>query len=43
MRRWATDFRRRGAARIEYLPTRAGVPDGWYVPKRHGVVAVSWR
>ncbi|MEV0326920.1 methyltransferase, FxLD system [Micromonospora echinospora] len=43
LRRWAADFRRRGAARIEYLPTSAGVPDGWYVPKRHGVVAVSWR
>ncbi|MFC8845767.1 MULTISPECIES: methyltransferase, FxLD system [unclassified Micromonospora] len=43
LRRWAADFRRRGAARIEYLPTNAGVPDGWYVPKRHGVVAVSWR
>ncbi|OZV73087.1 methyltransferase, FxLD system [Micromonospora echinospora] len=43
LRRWAADFRRRGAARIEYLPTSAGVPDGWYVPKRHGAVAVSWR
>lgn len=45
LRRWAAGYRRRGAARIEYVPTTAGgrVPAGWYVPKRHGVVAVSWR
>ncbi|MGC4856427.1 methyltransferase, FxLD system [Micromonospora sp. DT4] len=44
LRRWAADYRRRGAARIEYLPRHAGqvAPAGWYAPKRHGVVAVSW-
>ncbi|MFI7077566.1 methyltransferase, FxLD system [Micromonospora sp. NPDC049903] len=45
LRRWATQYRHRGAARIEYIPTTAGdaPPVGWYTPKRHGVVAVTWR
>jgi protein-L-isoaspartate(D-aspartate) O-methyltransferase len=44
LRRWATKYRRRGAARIEYIPAASSgaAPTGWYAPKRHGVVAVSW-
>ncbi len=44
LRRWAAKYRRRGAALIEYIPTNPGgaAPTGWYAPKRHGVVAVSW-
>ncbi|BCJ58195.1 methyltransferase, FxLD system [Micromonospora endophytica] len=44
LRRWAAQYRRRGAARIEYIPTGGdgAAPVGWYAPKRHGVVAVSW-
>jgi protein-L-isoaspartate(D-aspartate) O-methyltransferase len=44
LRRWARDHRRRGAARIEYLPKPAGTAHltGWHTTKRHGTVAVSW-
>ncbi|WJK33094.1 methyltransferase, FxLD system [Solwaraspora sp. WMMA2065] len=44
LRRWAAGYRRRGAARIEYIPGDGdgGTPRGWCAPKRHGVVAVSW-
>lgn len=44
LRRWARDYRSRGAARIEYLPLRPGVSQlaGWHVAKRHGTVAVTW-
>lgn len=44
LRRWAKDYRRRGAAHISYLPNRAGggEPAGWHATKRHGVVAVTW-
>ncbi|WP_371782540.1 methyltransferase, FxLD system [Streptosporangium subroseum] len=44
LRRWASDHRRRGAARIQYIPeaTGAAEPSQGLVAKRHGVVAVSW-
>ena len=44
LRRWASDYRRRGAARIRYLPKAneaAGVAPG-FIPKRHGAVTVTW-
>ncbi|QNP74961.1 methyltransferase, FxLD system [Streptomyces roseirectus] len=43
LRRWAQNHRRRGAAEIRYLPGPAPSPlleDA--VPKRHGVVTVTW-
>lgn len=44
LRTWARDHRRRGAARIRYLPNAAGRPEAspGLVRKRHGTVAVSW-
>ncbi|SRR5216683_354227 len=44
LRRWANDYRRRGAARIRYFPKAAGTaePSQGLVAKRHGAVAVSW-
>lgn len=41
LRRWARDYRRRGAALFRYLPTPASAPLGT-VPKRHGIVTVTW-
>jgi protein-L-isoaspartate(D-aspartate) O-methyltransferase len=44
LRRWARDHRRRGAARIEYLPNPIETAHltGWHTAKRHGAVAVCW-
>jgi protein-L-isoaspartate(D-aspartate) O-methyltransferase len=44
LRRWARDHRRRGAARIQYIPKTAGTAEPFpgLVAKRHGAVAVSW-
>lgn len=46
LRRWANAYRRRGAARIQYIPqTRAATGSTatpGRVPKRHGVVEVTW-
>ncbi len=44
LRRWARDHRRRGAARIRYVPRAAGAaePSPGLVAKRHGTVAISW-
>jgi protein-L-isoaspartate(D-aspartate) O-methyltransferase len=44
LRRWARDYRRRRAARIDYLPKATGTAHlaGWHTTKRHGIVAVSW-
>ena len=43
LRRWARDYRRRGAARFEYLPpTELTPPPQGTVTKRHGLLAVSW-
>jgi protein-L-isoaspartate(D-aspartate) O-methyltransferase len=44
LRRWAGSHRRRGAARIRYLPNPAApvAPDECLLPKRHGAVAVRW-
>jgi protein-L-isoaspartate(D-aspartate) O-methyltransferase len=44
LRRWARDYRYRGAASIRYVPSHAGVPprsEGLIV-KRHGSVVVEW-
>jgi protein-L-isoaspartate(D-aspartate) O-methyltransferase len=43
LRRWARDYRRRGAATFRYLPTPppSPLPQGT-VPKRHGTVTVTW-
>jgi protein-L-isoaspartate(D-aspartate) O-methyltransferase len=44
LRRWANNHRRRGAARIRYVPKAAGsagTPQGLVV-KRHGTIAISW-
>jgi protein-L-isoaspartate(D-aspartate) O-methyltransferase len=44
LQRWARDYRRRGAALFQYLPTAAAptpLPQGT-VTKRHGILAVSW-
>ncbi|RBQ17220.1 methyltransferase, FxLD system [Spongiactinospora rosea] len=44
--RWAGRFRRRGAARIRYLPAQTPIPQeanpGGVVRKRHGSVVVAW-
>jgi protein-L-isoaspartate(D-aspartate) O-methyltransferase len=43
LRRWARDHRRRGAATFRYLPGSAPSPlpqDA--VPRRHGIVTVTW-
>jgi protein-L-isoaspartate(D-aspartate) O-methyltransferase len=43
LRRWASDYRRRGAATFRYLPTSAPTPlPQGTVPKRHGTVTVTW-
>jgi protein-L-isoaspartate(D-aspartate) O-methyltransferase len=44
LRQWASDFRRRGAARIEDRSDPEGMdpPLGWHEAKRHGWVSVSW-
>ncbi|MFI7707495.1 methyltransferase, FxLD system [Nonomuraea sp. NPDC049480] len=48
LRRWAEQYRRRGAACIRYLPAQAATPpehepqQGGLLRKRHGSVAVSW-
>lgn len=44
LRRWARDYRRRGAARIEYHPHTAGTGEltVWHTVKRHGTVSVTW-
>ncbi|MER6174197.1 methyltransferase, FxLD system [Streptosporangium sp. NPDC001681] len=44
LRRWADHHRRRGAARITYLPATAGAlaPARGVVLKRHGAVTISW-
>ncbi|MFH8463904.1 methyltransferase, FxLD system [Streptomyces sp. NPDC017991] len=43
LRRWARNHRRRGTATIRYLPGPAASPlPQVTVPKRHGVVAVTW-
>ncbi|MEU4656829.1 methyltransferase, FxLD system [Streptomyces sp. NPDC023723] len=44
LRRWATDHRRRGAARIRYVPMPEGsaVPSAQIVAKRLGALEVSW-
>ena len=43
LRRWASRYRRRGAARIEFIPASGAVPTtGWQATKRHGTVAVFW-
>ncbi|WP_206664107.1 methyltransferase, FxLD system [Thermomonospora catenispora] len=48
LRRWAHRHRRHGAARIRYLPggvdapAEAEEPSGGLIPKRHGVVEVTW-
>ncbi|WP_103502962.1 MULTISPECIES: methyltransferase, FxLD system [unclassified Streptomyces] len=44
LRRWADDHRRRGAARIRYVPALAGTaqPSPGVVVKRHGAVQISW-
>ncbi|MDM4723298.1 methyltransferase, FxLD system [Micromonospora sp. WMMA1363] len=44
LRRWARDYRRRDAARIEYLPAGADTKHltGWSTTKRHGTVTVTW-
>lgn len=44
LRRWASDHRRRGAARIQYVPktARTSLPSHGLISKRHGTVVVSW-
>ncbi|WP_030891298.1 methyltransferase, FxLD system [Streptomyces sp. NRRL F-5053] len=44
LRRWASDHRRRGAARIRYMPMPEGAaePSPGVVAKRLGAVEVSW-
>ncbi|WP_328708870.1 methyltransferase, FxLD system [Microbispora hainanensis] len=44
LRRWASDYRRRGAARIQYIPktARTSLPSRGLISKRHGAVIVSW-
>jgi protein-L-isoaspartate(D-aspartate) O-methyltransferase len=44
LRQWAGRYRRRGAARIRYIPTAAGTadPGPGRVAKRHGSIVVSW-
>ena len=43
LRRWARDYRRRGAAHFEYVPLTALTPPlQGTVTKRHGLLAVSW-
>ncbi|WP_435611351.1 methyltransferase, FxLD system [Streptomyces sp. C10-9-1] len=44
LRRWAADHRRRGAARIRYVPMPEGAaePSAKVVAKRLGAVEVSW-
>lgn len=44
LRRWASSHRRRGAARIRYIPRTAEetAPSNGLVPKRHGAVSLSW-
>jgi protein-L-isoaspartate(D-aspartate) O-methyltransferase len=44
LRQWAREHRRRGAARIDYLPNPAETARlaGWHTAKRHGTVVVSW-
>ncbi|MGR3931724.1 methyltransferase, FxLD system [Streptomyces sp. BRA346] len=44
LRRWASDHRRRGAARIRYVPMPAGAaePSAEVVAKRLGAVEISW-
>ncbi|MBX6385179.1 MAG: methyltransferase, FxLD system [Microbispora sp.] len=44
LRRWASDHRRRGAARIQYVPktARTSLPSRGLIRKRHGTVIVSW-
>jgi protein-L-isoaspartate(D-aspartate) O-methyltransferase len=44
LRHWASDYRRRGAARIEYHPKTTVVDEqaGWHTKKRNGTVTVTW-
>ncbi|GGO27168.1 hypothetical protein GCM10010116_54500 [Microbispora rosea subsp. aerata] len=44
LRRWASDHRRRGAARIQYIPktARTSLPSRGLISKRHGTVVVTW-
>ncbi|MFI9630106.1 methyltransferase, FxLD system [Streptomyces sp. NPDC052042] len=44
LRRWASDHRRRGAARIRYvpMPEKAAEPSAQVVAKRLGAVEISW-
>jgi protein-L-isoaspartate(D-aspartate) O-methyltransferase len=44
LRRWASDHRRRGAARLRYRPTPAGTaePAPGVIAKRLGAVEISW-
>ncbi|QSB12853.1 methyltransferase, FxLD system [Natronosporangium hydrolyticum] len=44
LRRWARDYRRRCAARIEYHPNSSDVGhvNGWRTNKKHGTVTVNW-
>ncbi|WEH31954.1 methyltransferase, FxLD system [Streptomyces sp. AM 4-1-1] len=50
LRRWASDHRRRGAARIQYIPrtpatttTTGSSRSSGLIVKRHGVVEVAWQ
>jgi protein-L-isoaspartate(D-aspartate) O-methyltransferase len=44
LRRWAEDYRYRGAASIRYVPASAGAPQRGegLIAKRHGSVVVDW-
>lgn len=44
LQRWASNYRRRGAARIQYVPktARTSLPFRGLISKRHGTVVVSW-
>jgi protein-L-isoaspartate(D-aspartate) O-methyltransferase len=45
LRRWARDYRRCNAARIQYFPKESDTPAPFVglIQKRHGAVEATWR